>query len=227
MGNNEMKDLYGLEVPKWLRLLGCFGVDKNKWYDTYRFHWGEMSTQWGFCFSYKAGNYDAETRPRVMFNFIFGWCFIYMPWKHEDNTTNSCEGAEWGLNYYFGDGPHSINFYWNKGSWSWDLPWSWTHVRHDILSEYETPSYTYTLESGEVQHRTAQIRIEEREWRWKWFKFLPWPKMVHTDIDIEFSGEVGERTGGWKGGTTGCSYRIKEGETPLQTLRRMEKERKF
>jgi len=43
----------------------------------------------------------------------------------------------------------------------------------------------------------------------------------------EETGEVGERTGEWKGGTTGCGYQMLPNETPLETLRRMEKERKF
>jgi hypothetical protein len=45
--------------------------------------------------------------------------------------------------------------------------------------------------------------------------------------DKKITGEVGERTGSYKGGTLGCSHKMLKGETPLQTLRRMEKERKF
>jgi hypothetical protein len=44
---------------------------------------------------------------------------------------------------------------------------------------------------------------------------------------IEFNDEVGERTGSWKGGTLGCGYNLLPNETPLECLRRMEKERKF
>lgn len=46
-------------------------------------------------------------------------------------------------------------------------------------------------------------------------------------IDVQFSDEVGERTGSWKGGTIGCGYNMLPGESPLDTLRRMEAERKF
>ena len=46
-------------------------------------------------------------------------------------------------------------------------------------------------------------------------------------IDIDFNDEVGEETGSWKGGCTGCGYTMLDGELPEQTLRRMEKERKF
>ena len=111
--------------------------------------------------------------------------------------------------------------------------------------------YTYVLKSGKVQHRIATLKVEEREWRQKW---LMWTKLFakkRKTIDIQFSyggpiqrevlfekninkpvneehtGEVGERTGTYKGGTTGCGYNMIGNETPLDTLRRMEKERKF
>ena len=116
--------------------------------------------------------------------------------------------------------------------------------------EEEYP-YTYTLKNGNIQHRTATIKVEEREWRQRW---LMWTKLFSNSrktIDIKFgyagpinrkviiekvgnklidekqTGEVGEKTGSWKGGTTGCGYEMLPNETPLDTLRRMEKERKF
>lgn len=46
-------------------------------------------------------------------------------------------------------------------------------------------------------------------------------------IEISFSGEVGSRAGSWKGGTIGCSYQMKPGETPRHTLMRMQRERRF
>lgn len=91
----------------------------------------------------------------------------------------------------------------------------------------ETFSYTYTLRSGEVQHRTATVHTERHEWRKKWLKWCPLFAKVRTSIDIEFDGEVGERTGSWKGGTIGCGWDLKRGETPEQALRRMEAERIF
>jgi len=46
-------------------------------------------------------------------------------------------------------------------------------------------------------------------------------------IDISFDQEIGDRAGSYKGGTVGCSYDLKPNETPLECLRRMEKERSF
>jgi hypothetical protein len=135
-------------------------------------------------------------------------------------------------------------------------------LRRDFLEKrkwQETYPYTYVLKSGEVQKRMATVGVEEREWRWRWFTWLPttiakrglwmvfpanspepvvrvgWydaPRKpllgnVQRTISVDFSDEVGERSGSWKGGCTGCAYEMKPDETPWQTLMRMERERKF
>lgn len=96
----------------------------------------------------------------------------------------------------------------------------------DVLWTEKYP-YEYKLNSGKIQERTATVQVSEREWRWKGFKKLGFPKRVRKCIDIKFDKEVGERTGSWKGGVTGCGYDMKKGETPLQTFQRMSVERKF
>lgn len=89
--------------------------------------------------------------------------------------------------------------------------------------------YRYVLKSGEVQERTAAVTVERRSWCWRtWpFRWLRWPSTTRTSIEVEFSDEVGERSGSWKGGTVGCGYDLLPGETPEACLRRMESERKF
>lgn len=109
--------------------------------------------------------------------------------------------------------------------------------------------YHYMLDNGEVQHVTATV-TRERSWTvWTWFgesshrlglgrrrrarlsdylrglqKRLGRPTEY---IDVAFSDEVGSQRGSWKGGTTGCAYEMKTGETPEHTLRRMQRERRF
>ena len=87
--------------------------------------------------------------------------------------------------------------------------------------------YRYQLKSGEVQERTATVYIERREWRQRWLWWCPLFAKKRQSISVEFDGEVGERTGSWKGGCIGCGYDMNRGETAEQTLRRMERERKF
>ena len=147
----------------------------------------------------------------------------------------------WGYGSGFNMGPEggfSKIFYmpWNYGScveskliakngkWidsiGWDLD--------KLVVKEECFPYSYTLESGEVQKRTATVSVSRRVWYWNVFKKLKiGPKIDSTTLDVSFDGEVGERTGSWKGGTIGCSYEMLKGESTEQTLRRMEKERKF
>jgi len=91
----------------------------------------------------------------------------------------------------------------------------------------ETWPYKYMLRSGEVQQRNATLRVEEREWRWKWVAWLPFPRGIQRSIDVRFDDEVGERSGSWKGGCVGCGYDLRPHEMPVDALRRMEAERKF
>lgn len=98
----------------------------------------------------------------------------------------------------------------------------------------ETFEYTYTLKSriptkrhGPIQKVNATISRHKMEWRWKSLMWLPYPRYVREYIDVKFSDEIGEESGSWKGGTVGCSYDMLPGETPKQTLTRMQNERKF
>lgn len=50
---------------------------------------------------------------------------------------------------------------------------------------------------------------------------------TRKSICIDFDKEVGKRKGSWKGGCTGCSYELLDGEVPRNCLRRMEIERTF
>lgn len=99
----------------------------------------------------------------------------------------------------------------------------------------ETYPYSYLLRSGEVQRVNAIVTRGRSMHGRRWFgtgrlsrtlrRILP----VHRfdSLDIRFDGEVGERAGSWKGGTIGCSYAIKAGETPRACVKRMQDERIF
>lgn len=154
---------------------------------------------------------------------------IGLPWFGKIYPDHSqCCGPRYGFQffceylwlYYGQDTGHSKD---PKRSYTVNMPWGWTHVRHDVLSKPESHPYRYNLKRGDVQDRIATIQVERREWRRKW---LPW-KRVSQYIRVDFSDEVGERSGSWKGGTVGCSYEMVGTETPVGTLRRMEQERTF
>jgi len=166
---------------------------------------------------------------------------------------DECEYFQYGF-YLYGEKSWTFNCFvwcWRK-THHFDMPWHWKWVRTSALHRdgswiHETKGdrkdfwqviwkealwhaeypYRYVLTDGTIQDVTAEIRVEEREWRWKWLTWLPFPKSVSRTIDIKFSDEVGPERGSWKGGVMGCSYKMRDGELPEQTLRRMERERRF
>ena len=133
--------------------------------------------------------------------------------------------------------------------WGYFLPWrQWRHVRHSLydlqghhnwteqqrpnLSNWEEwraakdacPSATFEFLDFDGEKLSAETRIEEREWRfgtgwWKWLSLFRKPK-VSRDLDIQFSGETGNRKGSWKGGTVGHSIGMLPGELHLAAFRR-------
>ena len=156
---------------------------------------------------------------------LFKVC-VSFPWKWTVPDEHQCSGPTYGFQFY-------EDLFWfrygkakgtrNDPKITVYMPWAWKHREHKVLTEPETHPYTYTLRSGEVQHRLATIKVDTRKWTRYWLPF----KCISKSIDIEFNDEVGERSGSWKGGCMGCSYEMLPNETPLQTLRRMEQERKF
>lgn len=137
-----------------------------------------------------------------------------------------CSGPTYGFSFF--EDLLFVRYGKSKGrrddpSKAFTMPWGWRGCEHTVLTLPESHGYTYTLRSGEVQNRVAKVYAETRTW---WRPWLPWRKTV-TSINVEFDGEVGERTGSWKGGTVGCGYPMLPGEAPVETLRRMERERVF
>lgn len=230
-------------MNKLLKFIGF----KNKAYqeNTFRFKWGEISwhpkrlglsfrvCNWGGC----------ESRNFLVIEPLFLSIYIYLseeydrPW--DDNGFN--------YGFYIYDW-HSLNFGWGKWCKYWDFPyigkeWNRTEIfdvdgnlkfierKGDREESYEISNkikksypYRYFLKNGEIQEREARVHISNMVWKRKWFPFLEVNKKC---IDIDFSDEVGEGTGEWKGGCISCSYELKEGETAEECLRRMENERKF
>ena len=223
-------------------------VSEVKTYKTDRY---EFTTGWsGFALGYQSPDYDSTGHIQIYF--IWGKLFYYpskkiRPYiKGEDFD----EPSRWGISYQSENS--SIYLNWGQKYKFIDMPWSYgwvrtSHLRKDGKWEHETKGnykdihdkkwdgvlfeethdYTYTLNSGKKQNVKATIKVVEREWRMRWLIWTPLKNKVHRDIDVSFSSEVGEGVTSWKGGTVGCGYKMGIDETPLQTLRRMERERKF
>lgn len=187
----------------------------------------------------------------VFIFFPWGQFYINLPIK---TGRDQCENPTYGF-YFYGEGQKIPDQLWirrGKKSTVIELPWyrifyrksvmmkdfTWETARRLQKYRFDEPEilektftqifdYTYTLKSGEVQRVKATITVEEMEWRPKWFMWTSVFAMVRRSIDISFNDQIGERSGSWKGGVLGCSYEMLKGETPEETLRRMEMFRKF
>lgn len=173
-------------------------------------------------------DWHEDARAWVRLGFGFGRLSISFPWKKTVPDHGQCSGPTYGFQFF----EDLLWIKWGKDTGNRKdkrktkaiyMPWHWDHKKHEILTQPETHPYKYTLKNGTVQERTATIYVETRLWTRYW---LPW-RLFRKSIDVQFDKEVGERSGSWKGGCYGCGYDMKSGETPLQTLRRMEIERKF
>jgi hypothetical protein len=108
------------------------------------------------------------------------------------------------------------------GTWLHDTIGNRVELRdNEDLFWIECHPYMNITNSMKVQMCDATVQIWEREWQWNGIS------KVDKDIDVQFSKELGSGAGSWKGGVIGCNYEMIEGETPLETLRRMERERQF
>lgn len=183
----------------------------------------------------------------------FGDFYIYLP--IDSGKYAECDYPQYGIYFYGHNNKLDWNQIWiryGKKSKVIDMPWyldwystslmlkdkTWEVEKKGRKKDFwkeewedkkykEVHSYTYILDSGKIQKREATVTREKREWRRKGLFGLPFFNQISDCIDVRFSDEVGERTGSWKGGCVGCGYELKKGETMLECLRRMEKERRF
>lgn len=193
------------------------------------------------------GFLDDQERPLLIVSFLFFAAYILFPFKTSPWVAFE-EPPEWGF-YIYPEG-RAFVVKWGKKTKYFYFPWCLEFYQKGYMlkngqwgietrKEYRHPSkyekevmqwkanYSYTTTSGEKQNCVATVTQDFMVWRWRWFMWLPWPRLKKNSIWVEFSREMGERCGSWKGGTIGCGYDLLPGETPLQCLARMEKERKL
>lgn len=190
-----------------------------------------------------AGYFD--TRHLISISFLFFSLYLHLPLHSQ---YDECDPPGYGISYF----GRTLWWHWNREFYTLHMPWDYdwirtSNLREDGNWEHETRGdskdfyddkwkyiiwsktypYVYVLNNGTIQKRNATVKVEEREWRQKWLRWTPLFSKIRKTIDVTFDGEVGERTGTWKGGTIGCGYDLRKGESPLDCLIRMEKDRKF
>jgi len=214
-----------------------------------RYRWGEATWDWcgvAFCLSHYSDMDDGPHSLHV--SFLWGNFFIHIPhflnMEHMEDgygfsITRECIHLSWGRRSWI------LNYPWQfelKKKWiridekSWignkmtsfwvEMPKGFHSFENEIATVYTFP-FTYTLNNGTKQERLANVTCRRSEYRWRWLMWLPWPRKIYTGIDIDFSDEIGERTGSWKGGTTGCGYEMEGNETIKECFERMIRDRRF
>lgn len=198
---------------------------------------------WGFGAGIHVHSDDDDRPSRMLF--VKFWRFTaVIPLGVGVGTIDINDEPQWSA---YVSGEFGLTYHWGKWRKSFDLPWAWHTLSYEtmmpdgswqtlrysfdeggrVLPYTEQHPYTYTLKSGEVQHRIATVSKRRHVICWRMFKALGWPHWIKKSIDITFDAEVGERTGSWKGGCIGCCYDQRDDETMGASLRRMERERKF
>lgn len=169
----------------------------------------EMMSSWG-------ASLDRDSYSSIHLNWGDRCKIVHLPWDRDwHRTSYLLKDATWAHDVRTDKHPDGFKRYEHYRQIREERGWS------------EAYPYTYTLRSGEMQNRIATVSVEEREWRQRWLRWTGLFAMVRRTISVDFDGEVGERSGSWKGGTMGCGYTLNPGEAPLDCLRRMERERTF
>lgn len=193
---------------------------------------------WGFGGGVHIHSNDADMGDRMLF-LEFWRLTVVLPLGIIPHPWPPMDGPQWSV---YASKEFGLTLHWGLRRKAFDWPWSWHTMAYEIQMPdggwrdvfyrggdpyTEDHPYTYTLRSGEVQNRTATVSKRRHVLTYRAFKGLGWPRWIKESIEVQFSDEVGERSGSWKGGTIGCGYDLKPGETMEQSLRRMEVERKF
>lgn len=183
--------------------------------------------------------------PITIILWFYSWGSLYINLPFDTGRGDTAESKTYGLMFYHVDSGFPTEI-WVIGWKSFNFPWAYEFLKREVLHKsgwkkeekgddfwdkekwkneivLESHPYIYVLNSGKTQERIATTHQEKRYWK-RWFGLVV---KCHHYLEIEFNDEVGERAGSWKGGCIGCSYEFKKGETSIDCLNRMQKERKF
>lgn len=214
---------------------------KNKWMVFY------FAKRFNITFE-RCGYFD--NRPRI--NISLGFFNLDLIFPIRNKWTDECVPPKYGIAIHgntfwiYKGGKGNLNG--GNKWWTWDIPlltkeWVRTSILlKDNTWEHESKGNSKKFYSDEWKSKQkvweysyedntdgeiipTKVHVEEREWRPKWLTWTKFFRDIHRTIDVEFLKECGRGKGSWKGGVTGCSYRLLKNETPMDCIKRMEKER--
>jgi len=210
-----------------------------------RTKWLEIYPSFGFRLEYCTCFSDNDTGT-VSICLGFPHIFINIPFKHVPTEKYDFEGGQYGFYWH----EHNFVVCWGKHSKHFEMPYVETFVSSFVHNNDETwfndtkwddqlanksnvhtesYPYTYVLRDGTVQNRIATCTLRKHIRQVKFFKWLKssWFIKENIWVDVKFNDEIGEQSGSWKGGCTGCAFDMEPGRTVEWGLRKMERTRKF
>ncbi len=142
---------------------------------------------------------------------------INMPWQWEIVRHDLLlpDGSVYWRNVYR-DGPRQRQ---NHYSWYEILDGDRSPYKSEqdsCLNQVRCADYidlNHHTKSGMFQPARIRLCGEEREWRWRWFKWLPFPRKIQRTVDCWSDAELGDRAGSWKGGMLGWSVEWEKDES--------------
>jgi hypothetical protein len=169
---------------------GSFGMDNNKRYGLTFFerslhlHWGETKVYWL--------PWDWEI---VRHDLLYPNGDVY--WHNKYPRVRLGEKQKNNYSWYeILDGNQS--------------PYPKSDTQVEVAKYVNLEHYT---KDGRQQIAKIRLAGEEREWRYRWFKWLPWPRKISRVVDCYSDVELGQRAGSWKGGMMGWSVEWREDES--------------
>jgi hypothetical protein len=169
---------------------------------------------------------DSSQQARLMISLGFVLIMVYFNWKGTADGIGMDEKPVYGFRFFddllFLQWGQNLNSGFKRNK-TIRMPWAWNHIETVELNGSFTYYYTYKLDDGGVQKCLATCRSERTLLKRNW---IPYRKVIRT-IQVDFDKPIGPGVETWKGGTVGCMEYMKPGESPIQTLMRMQRERRF
>jgi hypothetical protein len=238
--SDEQFSHYSTPKPWWAKLLRVSWWPPDGDLRGMRTSWGEFSigSPWLLAFDLGRDMDDSHLHIALL------WVSVFIHLKLPRYTPKGNDPSDhWGFTFTYDSGFH---LHWGDKYKIFELPWrNWRHrwtryLRADgtwaevsdkaILARNEDDcwvreyDFNAVWKDGTSQKVKAKVGVEERMRSLRWF---PWVQRKRRSIWVDFDEEVGAERGSWKGGTVGCGYDMKLGETARQTLRRMQHGRRF
>lgn len=223
----------------------------------YSGHWISIWKDWTLAFELRrCGYFDNRWNLSISLLGLHFLIRLPFKNSDDDRWANECDSPWWGFRIYAsrlfiglgGQGnmrgnkckAYRIPFFYLEHYKNWIKIVTGEFVEEEELIDNNRAHYqTYTdnpliakkqaeyIDSYDNEKVVATFWEERREWRRYGLMWCKLFNLTRHYIEVEFNKEVGSMKGSWKGGCLACNYNMLPGESAYDTLKRMERERKF